>query len=315
MEKLLSIAIPTYNRSKYLREELENIIPQLIPYKAEVEIAISDNASTDNTGEVVAELSRKYDFPILYKHLETNIYFEDNFESAVNLTSGKYVQMAGDDDLMAPGFYDVLWSLIKHNYGLIHFNRLSCDVNCCNGKIYDKQYKEAIFKGPVKEFVERVGTGPGFMTSLVFRRDCWDEGLKYKNKLYYGYNFLGQLYQGAMHLKVDCCYYYFPIILQRGNAHGFSKTYPLCLFVALPSILHDVDEEFANSWIEKHLRGKRKTLVLASVFNNKPFYKEHADEMTLYLAPKQKNIFNFMVSQKTPVILCRIYYRLLSWVL
>ena len=47
-ELLLTIAIPTYNRSFYLDRNLTNILMQYSKEMA-IEILISDNASTDDT--------------------------------------------------------------------------------------------------------------------------------------------------------------------------------------------------------------------------------------------------------------------------
>ena len=48
---LVTIGIPTYNRGDgYLREALESALAQTYE---NLEIVVSDNCSTDNTGEVV----------------------------------------------------------------------------------------------------------------------------------------------------------------------------------------------------------------------------------------------------------------------
>lgn len=309
MSKLLSIVIPTYNRSVFLKEELESIIPNIFQYRSEIEIVVSDNASTDNTGEMIADVAKKYDFPIQYSKLEQGIYFEDNFERAVNLSKGKYVQLAGDDDIMAPFFYQTLIELIHDDFGLIHFNRIRGDEKCSNGSIYDKRYDKSIIKCDVKNFIGRVGTGPGFMTSLVFRRDCWEEGLRHKNEKYYGYNFLGQLLQGALHLETMCCYYYFPLLIQRCNSHGFNREYPLFNYVALPTILNDIDTEVGKKWISEHIINDN--LTIARTFNNKDYYRSHSEEIETYLTKKQKRLFRFMTSKYTPAFICKAFYRLL----
>ena len=50
MKPLLTIAIPTYNRAAKLRAQLERLLPQLHP---EVRVCVYDNASTDDTRQVV----------------------------------------------------------------------------------------------------------------------------------------------------------------------------------------------------------------------------------------------------------------------
>lgn len=48
---LLSICIPTYNRSRYLQVSLAALIEQSESFHSDIEIVVSDNASTDNTEE------------------------------------------------------------------------------------------------------------------------------------------------------------------------------------------------------------------------------------------------------------------------
>ena len=49
----LSICIPTYNRSKHLKNCLNSIILNLNYRKEDVQICVSDNCSTDETESVV----------------------------------------------------------------------------------------------------------------------------------------------------------------------------------------------------------------------------------------------------------------------
>jgi len=49
---LLSICIPTYNRAEYLAKSLDTLVCLPEFNSSEVEVVISDNASTDNTQEV-----------------------------------------------------------------------------------------------------------------------------------------------------------------------------------------------------------------------------------------------------------------------
>ncbi len=60
---MLTIAIPTYNRAAYLSECLESVLPQI---QEEMEVIISNNASTDNTEEVVKKYLQ-YPFVRYYK--------------------------------------------------------------------------------------------------------------------------------------------------------------------------------------------------------------------------------------------------------
>ena len=53
-EILLSICIPTYNRSNYLKICLNSIMSQ-VDINLPIEIIVSDNCSTDNSLEIIDE--------------------------------------------------------------------------------------------------------------------------------------------------------------------------------------------------------------------------------------------------------------------
>ena len=96
MKPKLSICIPTYNRAKYLEKTLASIVSQATE---EVEIVISDNASSDNTAEVVS--AKKAIFPTItyYRHQE-NVGADRNYLKVVELAKGEYCWLFGSDDIM-----------------------------------------------------------------------------------------------------------------------------------------------------------------------------------------------------------------------
>ena len=116
---LLTIAIPTYKRSSLLCELLAVLAPQLAGH-SEVELIISDNASPDNTSQVVqqfidAGLSVRY-----HRHPE-NIGSDANFISCFHMAAGKYFWLCGDDDIITPGSLDqVMGHLSGQEYDLIY---------------------------------------------------------------------------------------------------------------------------------------------------------------------------------------------------
>jgi glycosyltransferase involved in cell wall biosynthesis len=60
-QPILSICVPTYNREKCLRRLLDSIVFQKEFIDTnDVEVVISDNASTDSTKELVNEYVKKY---------------------------------------------------------------------------------------------------------------------------------------------------------------------------------------------------------------------------------------------------------------
>ena len=70
---LLSLCIPTYNRSQYLKKSIDSIVCQKEFLDGKVEIVISDNASDDDTREVVKPYLRRF-ANIFYNRNEVTNY-------------------------------------------------------------------------------------------------------------------------------------------------------------------------------------------------------------------------------------------------
>ncbi len=306
-EIILSIAIPTFNRCESLKEELDSLLPQLSNYKDMVEVVISDNASpdTDCTEEMVYELDKKYGITIDYKKLPSSIYFEDNFKEVVDRTHGRYVLMTGDDDLFAPNYIETLFGLIKNNYGLIHFNRLIGNDVCKETKVFDNNPSCMFYEGDTSDFIRLVMRAPGFMSSLVFRRDCWDAGKPYEKENYYGYHFLGRLYQGAVSLNTKSCYYYMPMLIERKVSHDWGTMFPLFFFVGYSNIFTDLDHSIPGikeRWLEYLHNDKpiEKYNILIAILKDKAFYSEKKYEFYEYLTPGQKKAYNYLLCTRLP---------------
>lgn len=92
-QPLLSICIPTYNRADYLKEALDNIISNKA-FSEEIEIIISDNASTDTTQQIGILYAEKHP-NIRYYRNEHNIK-DANFKLALERGSGKYLKLSND---------------------------------------------------------------------------------------------------------------------------------------------------------------------------------------------------------------------------
>ena len=101
---LLTIGIPTWNRSKELIECLNSINSQLHGNTNLInctEILISNNASTDNTKSKVLNYSSQYpDLNITYVEHLKNIGFDRNVDNIFKKAKGKYVWTLSDDDLL-----------------------------------------------------------------------------------------------------------------------------------------------------------------------------------------------------------------------
>lgn len=116
---LLTIAIPTYNRSKCLDMCLAQIWEQLRDRSLPVEILVSDNNSTDDTREVISRYQAR-GFEIRYSKNQENIGADCNFIQCLQLARGKYFLLFGDDDVFLDGSIEKLVKVLQTGeYGVV----------------------------------------------------------------------------------------------------------------------------------------------------------------------------------------------------
>lgn len=108
---ILSICIPTYNRSQFLEQALSSIASCENFNFSEVEICVSDNHSNDATAVVVKKFSR--DLKIKYFCQEKNLGFSKNYIKVVSMAIGEFVWVIGDDDLLLTDSISKVINLIK----------------------------------------------------------------------------------------------------------------------------------------------------------------------------------------------------------
>ena len=62
LRPLLSICIPTFNRSELLNVCLATVLPQTVDFADIVEVVVSDNASSDATQTLLSKYAERYRF-------------------------------------------------------------------------------------------------------------------------------------------------------------------------------------------------------------------------------------------------------------
>jgi glycosyltransferase involved in cell wall biosynthesis len=111
---LLSLCIPTFNRSGLLAGLLESILLEWPSAEGQMEVVVSDNCSTDDTADVVRHFRTQ--MPIRYHRHDRNIGVTANICFVPGLATGCYCWILGDDDLLVPGAVTrVLSLLIEHS--------------------------------------------------------------------------------------------------------------------------------------------------------------------------------------------------------
>ncbi len=95
--KLISVAMATYNGGKFLRQQLDSIFAQTYP---SLEVVVTDDQSADGTVSILHEYGKKY--PLRYVVNGSRLGVVGNFERAVSLCHGDYIAFADQDDVWLP---------------------------------------------------------------------------------------------------------------------------------------------------------------------------------------------------------------------
>ncbi|MBB5075456.1 glycosyltransferase family 2 protein [Nonomuraea endophytica] len=96
----VSIGLPVYNGAEHLAETVRSILAQ---DHTDIQLVISDNASTDGTQEICRELAAG-DERVLYHRQPRNLGTIPNFMTAMELSTGDYFRWIGDDDRIEPNY-------------------------------------------------------------------------------------------------------------------------------------------------------------------------------------------------------------------
>ena len=173
----LSVAIPTYNGAHYIREALDSIISQLDDINEEIEIVVSDNASTDETQEVIEKYKIMHPELISYYRNNENVGFDRNVDLLFKRAKGEYVWMLSDDDALEEGSIAYLKSIFS-KYDDLAIISVKCryyDINLENiltGTGWE--VKREIYCNNGDEYFQNIKFICGTMSSLIIKKELWN---------------------------------------------------------------------------------------------------------------------------------------------
>jgi len=98
-DPVISVLIPTYNYARYLGEAVGSVLAQEIE---QIEIVIADDASTDDTATVCAELASR-DRRIRFHRHPVNIGMVNNWNWCLREARGRFVKYVLADDALHTG--------------------------------------------------------------------------------------------------------------------------------------------------------------------------------------------------------------------
>lgn len=136
----------TYNGEKYVYEQMSSILKQL---GSDDEVIVSDNGSTDQTLQIIADFK---DSRIKVIHFSAKRGPIWNFENALQFATGDYIFLADQDDI---------WEEDRLIQAAPHLEKYVLTV--CNCKIIDGEGKLL----QSKTFFDMKNSGPGLMKNFI----------------------------------------------------------------------------------------------------------------------------------------------------
>ncbi len=173
----LSICVITMNRANQLIEALTSCVNCKLPENTE--FVIIDNASTDNTKDVVSDFFSQYSYPHYYEKLAENKGVGGGRNYAYNKASGKYVYMLDDDAYIDENNKDFFIKAVERFEG-------NDKIITLTTQIYDNKWKQnrvSVSGVPMYENVHKVYMLCG--GSHFLRKSFFEKNPYFGNK--YGY--------------------------------------------------------------------------------------------------------------------------------
>lgn len=110
MKPLVTIGVPTYNRPEGLHKALSNILNQTY---CNLEVIVSNNASTNPEVDNVVQRILKNDARVKYYHHKHNIGAFLNFKFVLEKANGEYFMWAADDDWMNENYIECCLNFLQ----------------------------------------------------------------------------------------------------------------------------------------------------------------------------------------------------------
>lgn len=122
---LVTIAIPTFNRSGLLNETIQSVVEALkdCSHSENIELIILDNHSTKDSVFLFDSLFKdnKLSCTVRYYYNEANIGMFGNWNRCLELAKGKWISILNDDDLFCPNILNDFFKQDVSKYSCIMF--------------------------------------------------------------------------------------------------------------------------------------------------------------------------------------------------
>jgi glycosyltransferase involved in cell wall biosynthesis len=216
-EEFLSVCIPTYNRAAILQQLLGQFATQIRAAgltAADIAFYFSDNASPDNTAEVIEDFQRQ-GFQAQYSRNASNIGIHRNVLKIYSLPRGRYCWGMGDDEVLCDGaLVNVLRILRAKEPGLLIAFNSRYELKIPTPQLFPSYHA---FAKTCLELNPHALAEHTLISSNIIRSDHFDTALGEANVHMYFPNMFG-LMRPLVRDRLGVYLPDFPIITVRGTS-------------------------------------------------------------------------------------------------
>ncbi|MDJ0578051.1 MAG: glycosyltransferase family 2 protein [Xenococcaceae cyanobacterium MO_234.B1] len=174
---LLSICIPSYNRSVWFERALRSIVANISENKQYIEVIISDDSDSDECRVIASKILPSLNISYKYTHNQPKLGMAANWNHSIQLASGKYVLLLHDDDFLLPNAVETMITAIKNNQKEYFVMLFGVHVVNEQEKVIKKQlFKRKLYLPPKKALL-KVLSNSSFIRfpGIVIRRDIFEK--------------------------------------------------------------------------------------------------------------------------------------------
>ncbi len=171
----VSVVIATYNRAAMVRQAIEAALAQSRPPD---EIVVSDDASTDDTPAVLAQLAAAYPNVRVFRR-ETNSGGIGNWNDAVKHARGDFIALCSDDDRFMPGHLEASLAYLEthSDIGLVHSGFVDIIETPGDESIEPRRLRSKapliVGRDDLISYMARYYDWPVHPSTIVMRREVW----------------------------------------------------------------------------------------------------------------------------------------------
>lgn len=264
----LSVCIPTYNRIDYLKESLSGLLPQAEQVGAQV--CVSDNASSDGTGDLLKSLSSRYKC-LRYVIHPTNLGLDRNMIAVMAMANTDYILPIGDDEIIVDDALSIINNeLIGSSPDLVIFNGyyVSSDLKNNTREHLPTELQNRFFSDPIQAFSELWNKMP--LGSFVVKSECLllgdHQGFTGTSHAYTGvvWEYLAGKFRSCGEVNVKCLSQ--PVILFRQGEKSWRLDAAKIMLHEIPlwfsKLPHEYQQQITDRILPRYLSDQSRYINL-----------------------------------------------------